>query len=175
MLRKVLFAFSMLIAAVMLYAATRPDTFRVERRTQIQAPPDRIWAELSDFRRWQQWSPWEAMDPQMKRSYSTPSAGKGAVYAWEGNQQVGQGRMAIVEADAPSRLVIKLDFIQPFEAHNTAIFTLMPQANGTEVSWAMQGPNTYAGKLMQLFFDMDQMVGRDFEAGLARLKATAEK
>lgn len=175
MLRKVLFAFTLLIAVVMLYAATRPDTFRVERRTVIAAPPERIWAELQDFRRWQAWSPWEAMDPQMKRSYSLPSAGRGALYAWEGNQQVGRGRMAIVEADRPSRLVIKLDFIQPFEAHNTAIFTLMPQGAGTEVSWVMQGPNTYAGKLMQLFFDMDHMVGRDFEAGLERLKVVATK
>jgi uncharacterized protein YndB with AHSA1/START domain len=175
MLKKILFTLTALLALLLLYAAARPDTFRVERRILIQAPPEKVWAELGDLRRWQGWSPWERMDPQMKRSYSTPSTGRGATYAWEGNTQVGQGRMAIVEADAPARLVIKLDFIQPFEAHNTAEFTLMPQAGATEVSWVMRGPNTYVGKLMQVFVDMDQMVGRDFETGLANLKTLAEQ
>jgi uncharacterized protein YndB with AHSA1/START domain len=175
MLKKILFTLTALLALLLLYAAAQPGTFRVERRIVIQAPPEKVWAELGDLRRWQGWSPWERMDPQMKRSYSTPSAGRGAIYAWEGNTQVGQGRMAIVEADTPARLVIKLDFIQPFEAHNTAEFTLMPQAGGTEVSWVMRGPNTYVGKLMQVFVDMDQMVGRDFETGLANLKTLAEQ
>lgn len=175
MLKKVLFVFSAALALLLLYAAAQPSTFRVERRALVQAPPERVWAELVDLQRWRAWSPWEQMDPQMKRSYSTPAAGRGATYAWEGNQQVGQGRMAIVEASAPARLVIKLDFIQPFEAHNTTEFTLMPQGNGTQVTWAMHGPNTFFGKLMQVFVDMDHMVGRDFEAGLARLKAVVER
>lgn len=175
MLKKILFTVSALLALLLLYAAVQPDTFRVERRILVQAPPERIWEELVDFRRWQGWSPWERMDPQMKRSYGTPAAGRGATYAWEGNAQVGQGRMAIVEANAPVRLVVKLDFLQPFEAHNTAEFTLMPQAGATEVTWAMHGPNTYFGKLMQIFVDMDRMVGQDFEAGLANLKAAAER
>jgi hypothetical protein len=174
MLKKILMAVAVLLAGVLLFAATRPDTFRVERRALIQAPPEKIRAELVDFQRWAAWSPWEKMDPAMKRSFSTPSAGRGATYAWEGNEQVGRGRMAIIE-DAPDHVVIKLDFLQPFEAHNTAEFTLLPRGNATEVTWAMHGPSPYVAKLMHLFFDMDAMVGRDFETGLANLKAVAEK
>lgn len=175
MLKKFFIALSVLVAAVLLFAATRPDTFRVERKIVIQAPPEKIYAELSDFQRWGAWSPWEKMDPQMKRSFSTPAAGQGASYAWEGNSNVGQGRMVIREAAVPAKLVIQLDFMAPMEAHNTAEFTLAPQSNGTEVTWAMYGPNPYVAKLMQLFFSMDKMVGKDFEAGLANLKAVAEK
>jgi uncharacterized protein YndB with AHSA1/START domain len=164
-----------LVAAILIYVATRPGSFRVQRSAVIQAPPERIFAALSDFHGWAAWSPWEKMDPAMKRSYGGAGAGKGATYAWEGNNKVGQGRMEIVESSAPSRIAIKLDFLKPFEAHNTAEFTLERKDGDTEVTWAMYGPANFATKLMGVFMDMDAMIGKDFEAGLANLKTLAEK
>ncbi len=163
-----------LIAAVLIFAATRPDTFRVQRATSIKAPPEKIAAVLSDFHVWQAWSPWEKMDPAMKRSYSGAAKGKGAVYAWEGNKDVGQGRMEITET-TPTRVAMDLDFVKPFAAHNKVVFTLSPQGDATEVSWDMQGPLPYVAKLVHVFLDMDGMVGKQFETGLANLKAVAEK
>lgn len=164
-----------LIAAVLVFAATRPDTFRVERTTSIKAPPERVFALINDFDHWGAWSPWEKMDPAMKRTHSGAANGKGAVYAWEGNNKVGKGRMEILESSPVSRVAIKLDFIKPFEAHNIAEFTLAPQGDATHVTWAMHGPNPYFAKVMHVFFSMDRMVGKDFETGLANMKAAAEK
>ncbi|OOG50301.1 SRPBCC family protein [Rhodanobacter sp. C01] len=163
-----------LIVAVLAFAATRPGTFRLERAATIKAPPEKILALINDFRRWSVWSPWEKLDPALNRSYSGPASGPGAVYAWQGNNKVGQGRMEIL-ASSPAATTIKLDFIKPFEAHNIADFTLLPQGDATMVSWAMHGPNSYLAKLMHVFFDMDKLVGRDFERGLANLKAVAEE
>ena len=165
---------AVLLAAVLIYAATKPDVFRVQRATSIKAPPEKIAAVLSDFRGWQAWSPWEKMDPAMKRSYSGAAKGKGAVYAWEGNSEVGQGRMEITEA-APSRVAMDLDFVKPFEAHNKVVFALVPKGDSTEVTWSMQGPVPYMAKVVHVFFDMDSMVGKQFETGLANLKTLAEK
>ena len=165
----------LVVGAVLAYAATKPDTFRVQRTTSIQAPPDKIFALIEDLRGWTAWSPYETKDPEMKRTHTGAASGKGAVYAWEGNKNVGKGRMEIVEASAPSKIVIKLDFLSPFEAHNTAEFTLAPAGGATTVTWAMYGPALYVGKVMGLFFDMDKMVGDDFAAGLAKLKAVAER
>jgi K+-transporting ATPase KdpF subunit len=165
---------AVLLAAVLLYAATKPDVFRVQRAASIKAPPEKIAGVLSDFRGWEAWSPWERMDPAMKRSYSGAAKGKGAVYAWEGNSEVGQGRMEITEA-APSRVAMDLDFVKPFEAHNKVVFTLMPKGDSTEVTWAMQGPLPYVAKVVHVVFDMDGMVGKQFETGLANLKSLAEK
>jgi hypothetical protein len=162
------------VAAVLVLAGMKPDTFRVERATRIKAPPERIFGLINDFRQWTAWSPWEKMDPALKRSYSGSPSGKGAVYEWEGNKKVGKGRMEIVEA-APSRLALKLDFLRPFEAHNTVVFTIQPQGDATLVTWAMQGPLPYIGKVMHVFMNMDRMVGKDFETGLANLKAAAER
>jgi uncharacterized protein YndB with AHSA1/START domain len=162
------------VAVVLVLAARKPATFRIARSTRIKAPPERIFALIDDFRAWSAWSPWEKMDPALKRSYSGAPSGRGAVYAWEGNRKVGQGRMEIVDAAAPSRVTIRLDFLKPFEAHNTTEFTLVPQGDSTEVTWAMTGPNLFVGKVMGLFMDMDRMIGRDFEQGLANLKAVAE-
>jgi len=161
-------------AAVLVLAGMKPDTFRVERAARIEAPPQRIFGLINDFRNWASWSPWEKMDPALKRTYSGPPSGKGAVYEWDGNKKVGQGRMEIVDA-APSRIAIKLDFLRPFEAHNNVVFTLTPQGDATLVTWAMQGPLPYLGKVMHVFMNMDRMVGKDFEAGLANLKAAAER
>jgi hypothetical protein len=167
-------AIAVLVAAVLIYAATKPDVFRVQRAASIKAPPEKIAVVLSDFHAWQGWSPWEKMDPAMKRSYSGAEKGKGAAYAWEGNGKVGQGRMEITDA-APSRVALNLDFIKPFEAHNKVVFTLTPKGDATEVNWAMQGPVPYPAKIVHVFMDMDSMVGGQFEAGLANLKTLAEK
>lgn len=165
----------LLLAAVLIFAATRPDSFRVERSASIQAPPEKIFALISDFQSWRAWSPWEKLDPALQRRYSGPPSGKGAVYAWQGNGEVGHGRMEIEQASPPSRIVIKLDFIKPFEAHNIAEYTLEKKGDATQVTWAMHGPSPYLAKLMGIFFSMDRMVGAKFEEGLANLKALAEK
>ena len=168
-------ALAFAVAALLVYASTRPDTFRVQRAASIQAPPEKVYAQLADFQRWPAWSPWEKRDPQMRRTMSTPSAGRGATYAWEGNSEVGSGRMEIVEAQAPRKLGIRIDFLKPFEAHNAVDFTLEPRGAQTQVTWAMYGPATFVTKLMGVFVSMDAMIGKDFEAGLANLKAVAEK
>ena len=164
-----------LIAAVLGLAATKPDTFRVERSATIKAPPEKVYVLLNDFHQWSQWSPWERLDPAMQRSHGGAPSGVGATYAWEGNKKVGKGRMEIVDSVAPSKVTIKLDFLAPFEAHNTAEFQLKSQGDATTVTWAMTGPNMFLGKVMSVFASMDSMVGKDFESGLANLKAVAEK
>jgi uncharacterized protein YndB with AHSA1/START domain len=161
------------IAIVVILAMTKPDAFRVERAAAIKAPPERIFALIDDFHQWGSWSPWEGRDPAMKRSFEGAARGKGAVYAWEGNKNVGAGRMEILSAETAT-IVIKLDFIKPFEAHNTAEFTLLPQGNATAVTWAMHGPASFMFRMMEVFMNMDRMIGKDFEAGLANLKKVAE-
>jgi len=163
------------IAGVLAYAATQPDTFRVQRSASIKAPPDKIFAMINDLKAWAAWSPYEKKDPAMKRTFGAITAGKGATYAWQGDSNVGEGRMEIVESAPPNKVVIKLDFLKPFEAHNTAEFTLEPKGDGTLVTWAIYGPSAYVTKVMGLFFNIDTMIGRDFEAGLADLKTAAEK
>ncbi|MBX3659128.1 MAG: SRPBCC family protein [Ramlibacter sp.] len=175
MLKTIALVLVLLVAGVLIYAATKPDTFRIERSITIKAPPEKVHALISNFDAWAQWSPWEKKDPAMKRTRSGPPSGVGSVYAWDGNKAVGQGRMEITESTVPSRVLIKLDFISPFEAHNMADFTLTPQGDGTRVNWAMVGPSPYISKLMTTFFSMEAMVGPDFEAGLSSLKALAEK
>ena len=164
-----------LIAALLAYAATKPDTFRVQRAASIKAPPEKIFALLNDFQRWDTWSPWEKKDPAMKRTFSAASSGKGAQYAWEGNREVGQGRMEIAESVPPSKVAIKLDFVKPFEAHNTVEFTLELKGDATNVTWTMLGNMPYVAKIVHVFLDMDKLVGKDFETGLANLKTLAEK
>lgn len=175
MLKIILIVIALPVAGVLIFAATKPDVFRVERQTLIQAPPEKVFALVNDFKQWGPWSPWEKKDPAMKRSFGANSAGKGATYAWEGNKDVGQGSMEIVESVTPARIRLKLDFIQPFEAHNVVTFTLTPQDKGTAINWAMEGPVPYFAKIIHVFINMDAMVGKDFEAGLANLKTLAEK
>jgi uncharacterized protein YndB with AHSA1/START domain len=164
------------IAGVLLFAATRPGDFSVQRSIAIKAEPARIYPMLVDFRQWPAWSPWEKLDPTMKRTLSGAPSGPGAVYAWDGSSKVGAGRMEIKDATAPSKLVIQLDFIRPFEGHNVTDFTLAPGADAsTQVTWLMRGPAPFVTKLMSVFVDMDKMIGKDFEAGLANLKAAVEK
>ena len=170
-----LLVIAVLLAALLIYAATRPDTFRIERSIGIQATPEKVFALINDLRAWSRWSPWERKDPGMQRSFSGPDSGQRAAYAWEGNKNVGTGRMEIVEASPPSLIVIKLDFMKPFKAHNTVEFSVQPQGTATQVTWAMFGPMPYLSKLMTTFFSMDKMCGKDFEAGLSQLKAAAEQ
>jgi hypothetical protein len=162
------------IAGVLAYAATKPDSFRVERTVAMKAPPDKIYPQINDLKAWTAWSPYEKRDPAMKRSYGAVTAGKGATYAWDGDKNVGQGNMEILES-SPDRVVIKLDFIKPFEAHNTGEFLPRPKGDVTDVTWAIYGPSPYVSKLMSVFVDFDNMIGKDFEQGLADLKARVEK
>lgn len=163
------------IAAILVYAATRPDSFRVERSTAMNAPPEKIFPYIDGLKRWTAWSPYEGRDPGMKRAYSGAESGKGAVYEWDGNDNVGKGRMEIVDSTPPHRVVIKLDFLKPFEGHNMAELTVEPKGGQTIVTWAMYGPSTFMTKLIGTFMDMDDMIGRDFAAGLAKLKTVVEK
>jgi uncharacterized protein YndB with AHSA1/START domain len=163
------------IAVVLILAATKPDAFRVQRSLVIKAPPEKLFPLIDDFHRWTVWSPWETKDPAMQRTFSGSPSGKGAVYAWDGNNNVGSGRMEILEASAPSKIVIKLDFFKPFEGHNTAEFTLSPQGSATNVDWVMVGPAPFLSKVMQVFMNFDSMIGKDFEQGLANLKQAAER
>jgi len=163
------------VAGVLIYAATKPDSFRVERSVAVKAPPDKIYALIADLRGWTTWSPYEKKDPGMKRTFGSTTAGKGAVYEWDGDKNVGQGRMEIVEVAAPSKVAIKLDFLKPFEAHNMAEFTLVPRGDSTTVTWAIYGPSPYISKVMSTFLNFDTMIGKDFEVGLQSLKALAEK
>jgi uncharacterized protein YndB with AHSA1/START domain len=167
------------IVVVLFLASTKPDTFSVQREAVMKAPPDRIFPLISSFHQWKGWSPWENRDPALRRTYEGAESGKGAVYAWEGNKNVGSGRMEILEASPSSRIVIKLDFFKPFEAHNTAEFTMRPQGGTagptTNVSWVMRGSAPFMHRVMQVFMNLDKMIGKDFEAGLASLKSLAEK
>jgi hypothetical protein len=163
------------IAGLLAYASTRPDISRIARSTQIQAPADRVFPLINDLPTWQSWSPYEKKDPDMQRSFTGPAAGMGAKYAWAGDRTVGEGRMEIVESIAASKVAIRLEFLKPFQHTAMAEFTLQPGGNGTTVTWAMTGPANLMSKVMGMFFNFDKMVGGDFEAGLADLKALAEK
>ena len=163
------------IAIVLILAAIKPGRFSVHRDIVVRAPAEKIFPLIADFHRWGSWSPYENKDPAMKRTYGGAASGKGAVYAWEGNKNVGSGRMEITDVSAPSKVVIKLDFFVPFEAHNTAEFTMLPQGDGTHVTWLMHGPAPFMNKVMQVFMNLDKMIGKDFEAGLVNLKNATEK
>lgn len=163
------------VAGVALAAALRPDHFVVERSLAIAAPPERIYPLIADFHRWPAWSPYEALDPDMRREIGGAPSGVGATYAWSGDGKAGSGRMHITDARPPNEVVIALDFSEPMEAHNTATFTLAPVGSGTTLAtWAMAGESPFVFKLMSLVLDVDGMIGRDFEAGLANLKRAAE-
>jgi uncharacterized protein YndB with AHSA1/START domain len=162
------------VAAVLILAGKKPDIFSVRREIDIKAPPETIFPLINDFHQWGSWSPWENKDPAMQRGFSGAASGKGAIYGWEGNRNVGSGRMEIIDTAAPTRIVIKLDFLKPFEGHNTAEFTMLPQGDTTHVSWLMTGPSPFIGKIMHVFINMDAMVGKDFAIGLSNLKALTE-
>lgn len=168
------FAVAALIFALFAYAFTQPDEFRIERDIAVDAPPEAIYPLITDLREWRRWSPFEQLDPDMARDYGGADKGVGATYAWEGDRNAGSGRMEIMDEDAPNRITIALHFISPMEARNTAIFLLTPEGDATRVSWAMEGEANTLSKLLQLFVDIDEMVGSDFQAGLEKLKSEVE-
>src|SRR5262245_43782853 len=175
MLWTILIIIAVVIAGILIFAATKPDVFRVQRSATIAAPADKIFPHLLDFKRWPSWSPYEKKDPDMKRSFSGPPTGPGATYAWEGDKNVGEGRIEITDVSPNARLAFDLIMLKPFQARNKGEFTLEPQGAGTRVTWAMYGPAPFITKLMQVFCNMDRMVGGDFEKGLADLKTISEK
>jgi len=156
------------------FIASRPASFTVERSAEIAAPPEAVFALLNDFHQWGRWSPWEKLDPNMKRMFDGPPSGPGASYSWSGNDDVGAGRMKIVDAKPGESLSIELEFLKPYPAKNQTTFTLAPAAGGTQVRWAMNGENGFVGKALSLVMNMDALVGKDFEAGLANLAAAAK-
>lgn len=174
MLKIVALAALAVVALVLIYAATRPNTFRIKRSTDITASPQKIFAFINDFKAWPQWSPYEKLDPTMQRALSGAEAGKGAAYEWSGNAKAGAGRMEIIESSAPEKVVLNLVFTKPFKANNIVTFNCIPEGDVTHVSWLMEGPLNYMAKIMHLLFNMDRMIGRDFEKGLAELKKVSE-
>jgi len=175
MLKKIAAGLLVILIIIVGLALTKPDSYTVKREAVIKAPPEKIMALISDFRSWPAWSPWEKLDPNMQRTLSGTPSGKGAIYHWQGNSDVGQGRMEITEFAPPNKVVIKLDFLKPMESNNVTDFVLEPQGENTKVIWTMNGPMPFMFKLVSVFSSTDAMVGRDFEKGLTQLKAAAEK
>ena len=167
---------ALLFAVLLVYAATKPDSFAVQRTTTIKAPPENVFALINDFHEWGSWSPYEKLDPAMTKTYSGAANGTGAVYEWKGKTStVGAGRIEITEAAPASKVALNLDMSEPFEGHNKVEFTLEPTGDSTNVTWAMRGPSPYLTKVMSVFINMDTMIGGQFEEGLANMKAVAEK
>ena len=170
----ILFAVTIVgVAGVLAFAATKPNSFRVQRATSIKAPPEKIFPLLNDLHNFASWSPYEKKDPAMKRTHSGAPSGKGAVYEWDGDKNVGRGRLVIADSTPPSKVTLDLDMLAPLKAHNIVEFTLEPKGDMTHVTWAMNGQVPYVAKIVHVF--LDKMVGQDFEAGLANLKAIAER
>jgi uncharacterized protein YndB with AHSA1/START domain len=175
MLKKIAIVLVVIIGLILALAATKPDTFAMQRSITIKAPPEKIMPLISDFHNWPSWSPWEKLDPNMQRTFSGAASGKGAVYAWKGDSKVGQGRMEIIDLASPNTVTIELAFMDPVATTNVTQFVLTPQGDGTNVTWNMNGPMPFISKLMTVFVSMDALVGGDFEKGLSQLKTAAEK
>ena len=172
--KRFLLALVIIAAVITGLALTQPDTFRVERSALVKAPPEKVFGYLNDFHQWPAWSPWERLDPAMQRAFSGAPRGLGAIYAWNGNDDVGQGRMEIVDSTPPRAVGIRLDFVRPFASRNDLRFVLVPRPEGTLVTWTMSGNSPFIMKLIDIFSSVDAMAGPDFELGLARLKEAAE-
>jgi len=172
---KVLLVLVLLLGAAAAYVATRPDAYHVERSTTVDAPAATVFAQIDDLSVWKEWSPWEKKDPAMKRTLSATPSGVGATYSWEGNKEVGKGKMTIVDSRAGEKVTQKLEFIEPFQSQSEVSFTLKPESpTTTKVTWAMNGKHNFITKAMSVVKPMDGMVGKDFEEGLANLKKVAE-
>lgn len=176
MIIQILFVVLVIVAIVCAMASRKPDAFRVERSIVIKASAERVFALINDFHNFAVWSPWEKLDPNMSRSITGSASGKGAVYEWRGNAKAGAGRMEITESQPSSKMLMRLDFLKPIKSSSTAEYVLTPQADSTtKVTWSMYGPSPFVSRIMQVFISMDDMIGRDFETGLAQMKAAAEK
>jgi hypothetical protein len=174
MLKTFLIAIPVILIAFGIVVAMQPADFRVTRTATISAPPAAGFAQVNDFSKWQNWSPWAKLDPAAKSTFEGPPTGTGATFRWAGNNQVGEGRMTITESHPNDLVRIELEFLKPFKATNTAEFTFKPEGNQTVVSWSMFGKNNFMGKAMGLFMDCDKMLGGQFEQGLANMKSAAE-
>ena len=172
----ILLVFCIILIAFLVFVSTRPNTFSIKRRIAIKAKPEAIYPLLADFHGngWGKWSPWEEMDPELKRTFSGSHDGVGAIYEWEGNKKVGAGRMEIQHADAPMSVDIRLDFLRPMKVTNATEFRIIDEGDESMVSWCMHGPVSFVAKIFHLFMNMDKIVGADFERGLTKLKALAE-
>jgi len=175
MFKRILIVLMVAVAGFVAYAATRPGTYRVERSMRVDAPAALVFAQLDDFKAWAAWSPWEGKDPQMRKTYEGAARGVGAIYTWQGNQKVGEGRMTVTDSRPPADVKLRLEFIKPFAAVARTEFTVVPETPGTvSVTWSMEGTNNLIAKMFGIFMNMDTMIGNDFEAGLANLKRVAE-
>lgn len=174
MFKKILLGLAVVLVALCGVIATRPSSFTVQRTATLKAPPDVAFALVNDFHHWGEWSPWDKLDPNQKRTFEGAIAGAGSSYGWSGNDQVGEGRMTIEESKANELVRIKLEFLKPWAATNSTTFAFTPAAEGVSVTWKMEGHNDFMGKAMSLFMDMDGMVGKDFENGLANMGKAAE-
>jgi hypothetical protein len=163
-----------IIAGILVFASTRPNTMRIERKTSVKAPPERIAPFITDFHKWAQWSPYEKLDPAMKKTFSGAESGKGATYAWSGNSKAGEGTMEIIDADKPTRTAVRITFKRPFKSEGVSEFLLMPRGESTDATWEMTSPTNFVTKLMGMFMNMDDLIGRDFAVGLENLKRVAE-
>lgn len=174
MLMKILIALAAIVVVFVAIVALRPSEFRVARTVTIAAPAPAVFAQVNDFHKWEAWNPWAKIDPAMKQAYEGAPAGAGAIYTWTGNNEVGEGRMTITES-RPSELIgITLEFQKPLRATNTAEFTFKPEGDRTVVTWSMTGHNNFIAKAVQLFMNMDKMIGGNFEKGLADMKSVVE-
>jgi hypothetical protein len=174
MLKKVLVAVGVVVAGLLVLIATRPGEYRVERSIVIATAAEVPFGMVNDFREWQAWSPWEKIDPEMERTHEGADAGEGARYAWAGNDEAGKGRMTIVSSRPHEAIDIELEFIEPFTSTAKTEFRFVETDGGTEVIWAMGGENDFMGKAFSLVMNMDDLIGADFEKGLASMKALAE-
>jgi len=173
MLIYILIGVAVVIALLLLIIATRPSEFRITRSATMSAPPSAVFPQVNDFHNWRAWSPWENIDPNLQRTYDGPSAGTGAGYGWSG-KKAGEGHMTITESRQYELILIKLVFVKPFAATNTTEFTFQPQGGGTAVTWSMAGKHNFMGKAMGLVMNMDKMIGKSFDEGLAKLRAVVE-
>ncbi|MBG1233087.1 SRPBCC family protein [Aestuariivirga litoralis] len=164
-----------IVAALLLYGLMQSPSFSVVREADFNASQAKVFDQLNDFRNWTAWSPWEGMDPNLKRTYSGADAGVGAHYAWVGNKKVGEGVMHITQSEKPNRMQLDLNFIKPFQASNITEFTLTPKDKGTHLKWEMRGTRPFLFRVLSFVFDMDKIVGKDFEKGLASIKTIVEK
>lgn len=174
MIKKILLVLAAFVAVVLVLAAFKPSTYRVARSVTIAAPAATAFAEVNDLHRWNAWSPYEKLDPAMKRSFEGAPAGNGAAYAWEGNSKVGTGRMTIVESRPAEAVRMKLEFLKPMKGEGEALFSFKPEGNNTVVTWEMNGDCNYVAKIVSVFCSMDKMMGPQFEEGLNALKGVAE-
>jgi hypothetical protein len=175
MLKKIAVVVIAIVAAFAAFVATRPSEYQITRSRTLQAPPDVVHTYVNDFHHWPEWSPWEKLDPGMKRDISGPPSGPGAAYSWSGNDEVGEGRMTITDSQPPRSLTIRLEFVKPFADTSTTQFDFAPSAGGTNITWSMKGHHNFVSKAVCLFMDMDKMVGGQFEKGLADLDSATAK